>query len=185
MGVLDFFKKGPDKDKLAIAEAIALQKTKNRTEIEHEKQLGLKHDVLTDETLDGLFTSFCYDYEKIPVKDNEGNTFDQVMPTGINKSQLTLRTFLSKNNALHFLTPKDAKLFSIRAKAATLILEAEQPVEDATIENSVYLSAAAQLAQINYIDSIEGRKLRALLIDISRTEVGVGEISKQKNRLSV
>lgn len=179
MGFFDLFR-SKNNENLEVARAMAIHGNKDRTQIEHERSLGIKHDALRDEDLYALFDALCYNYTEVEVTDERGQKSKQVAIGGIKQDYVAMRAMISQNQSLRFFSRRDAEIFNLETELNMLILEAQQPVENATVEQSVFFNTVTQLARANNIDSIEGRKLRTMLVDVNTSRVEVGTLNNKK-----
>ena len=60
-----------------------------------------------------------------------------------------------------------------------LMLDLQQPADEATVENFVYHQSMCNLSKQNTLDSINGRKIRHMLVNVDITRAEVGETSKK------
>lgn len=185
MGVLDIFRRQKNERNVDIAGALAVNSKKDRTEIEHIKQLGIKHDMMRDEQAYNLIDTLCYEYGETEVVGEDGKKHKTVAITGLKLDYTALRLFASQNNSLRFFSEKDARLINLETEGAIRLLELQQPITHSGVNQAVFFNAILQLCKANNIDSINGRKIKSLLINVERTEVGVGEIEKQKGKLNL
>lgn len=188
MGILDLFRRREESPNIDVGRAMIINQTKEKDQIEHERDLGLKHDILKDEKLFSILDALCYNYTKVKVKvpTEDGKHFveeEQLVIGGLNQDYVALRAMVSQNNSLRFFSGRDAKLLNLETEADILILETQKDVDQATIENFVFDNSMARLAKVTNLDSIEGRKLRAMLIDVSVKRAEVADVSKRKENI--
>ena len=173
MGFFSLFRNKNEQANLAVAEAIAIHGNADRTKTEHERNLGVKKEVIRDSDFYKLLDALCYHYIKVPVEDENGNKTERVAIGGLKQDYVAMRGMASQNNSFRFFEKQDAKLFNLEVEADLLILETQKGVEEATVDNFVFNNTVARLAKANHIDSINGRKLRAVLLDVTAQRVEV------------
>lgn len=180
MGLFSLFRNRNEEANIEVARAMALQKHSDRTQTEHERNMGVKKEVIRDADLYQIFDALCYDYTKVNIKDEQGHEQEQLVIGGLKQDFVSMRSMVSQNNSFRFYEKTDAEIFNLEVEADLLILETQKPVDEATIENFVFNNTVSRLARANNIDSINGRKLRAILLDVTATRVEVGDANKNK-----
>ena len=172
---------GPNMD---VARAISIHQTKEKSQIDHERDIGLKHDIIKDGELFTIYNANCYNYAKVNVKiPTENGHFiekEDLIVGGLNQENIALRAMVSPNNGFRFLTKKDANLFAKQTRSDVIILETQKDIVDATIENFVYNRGIIRQAELTYLDSVDGRKVNAMLRDVKIHRAEVADVSKRK-----
>lgn len=160
------------------------ESTKNSTDIEFDRELGVNRELLHDPHFESLLEADIY--IKRPLTDKKGNLIlsedgqVQYVIIGKDKNAITLRAIFSQLNRTSFITEKEAKIQTILLRLALLKLRASQPEPSYTMSDSAYYDVLEWMGRNIISDCVKGRKAQ-LLKRVSRaTAVEVSQRTNNK-----
>lgn len=159
------------------------ESTKNSTDIEFEKELGVNRELLHDPHFESLLEDDIY--IKRLLTDEKGNLVldennrPQYIIVGKDKNALTLRAIFSQLNRTSFISEKEAKFQMILLRLALLKLRASKPEPTYTMSDSAYYDVLEWMGRNIISDCVKGRKAQLLKRSSRATAV---EVSQRENR---